>query len=119
MRHQAATCVICDEPIYVEIEDGMSAPATRVEVQRAATAHLHTHPEPVVAHFYLSAVLDRLAPNERALAVREIYGDLRKLWGDRDARGLYSIDEALGSVAMYRLWHAASACSGKGCRHTP
>ncbi len=117
MRQQVASCGICDQPIYAEVELGVPASAARAILQRAASEHLHTHPEPVVAHFYLQTTIERLPPDERLLLIREIYTDLRRLWGDADGRGVYTIDEALGSAAMYRLWHSASACSHPGCAH--
>ena len=87
------------------------------EFEAAAEGHLRTHPKPVLAHFWLGRFLDDLRPDERALAVKQIYSELLALWGDQDSRGIYSIDEALSTPSMYRLWLAANRCSYRACRH--
>jgi hypothetical protein len=121
MKQQAAICEICGEPIYVEMRSvpagltgGLSA-----SVERAAAEHLLTHPSPVVERFLLRKHLDELAPNLRPIAVKQVYTQLRQLWGDEDTRGVYSIDEVLGSAALYRLWTSADRCTWARCRHAP
>jgi hypothetical protein len=113
-------CEICNEPIWMDIPDSGAAddPAHRQhEFQALADEHLRTHPAPVQARFWLRRFLDDVRPSERAVAVRRIYTDLRALWGDQDSRGVYSIDEALGSARVYRLWLDANRCSFATCRH--
>jgi hypothetical protein len=119
MKQQAAICEICGEPIYVEIA-GVAAGRPSgyyASVQRAAAEHLATHPSPVVERFLLRKHLDELAPNVRPIAVKQVYSQLRELWGDDDRRGVYSIDEVLGTTAMYQLWRSATHCTWSGCRH--
>ena len=36
---------------------------------------------------------------------------------DEDAVGVYSIDEALGDLAVYQLWRNTNHCGLKACRH--
>jgi hypothetical protein len=57
--------------------------------------------------FWLRRSLCDLPPADRALAVRDIYSKLRELWGDTDRVGAYSIEEALGTTGMHRLWLSA------------
>ena len=121
MRQQAAICEICGETIYVELEQ---VPAGRARgyyasVQRAAAEHLATHPSPVVERYLLRKHLDELKPDVRPAAVKQVYTQLRELWGEDDTRGVYSIDEALGSVTMYQLWRNAGHCSWSRCQHAP
>jgi hypothetical protein len=117
MQEKAAVCEICGEAIYVESERGGSWGAFHAILERAATEHLASHPTAVVERFLLRKHLDELAPDVRPLAVKQVYADLRELWGDEDRRGVYSIDEALGSLEVYRLWCASNRCTWEHCRH--
>jgi hypothetical protein len=59
---------------------------------------------------------------QRPTIVRDIY---RSLLGttrdnaftlnDADARGVYSIDEVLGDLDVYRMWRNASRCGDPRC----
>jgi hypothetical protein len=120
MQQKAAICEICGEPIHVEFEQ---APASQrsslyAVVERAAADHLATHPTPIVEQFLLRKHLDEIAPDVRPAAVKQIYSDLVELWGDADRRGVYTIDDVLGSLDVYRLWCNANRCTFDGCRHT-
>ena len=114
---QAATCAICDEPIYVDPEAAAGWAGLMPLVERAAAEHLAKHPAPIVEQFRLRKRLDQLPPHERPAAVKRVYEELLKFWGDQDNRGVYSIDEALGTPAMFGLWHSANACTWPHCRH--
>jgi hypothetical protein len=113
MKQQAAICEICGE----EGVPAGSAGGFYASVRRAAAEHLSTHPSPVVELFLLRKHLDEFAPHVRPVAVKQVYSQLRQLWGDEDTRGTYSIDEALGSASMYSLWSTANRCTWSGCRH--
>ncbi len=117
MRAQVATCGVCDEPIYLDLEEGEPADQLLRDLRQVEAQHLQRHPAPVLALFALRQVLDRLSPSDRALRVRQVYRALLELWGDYDRRGVYSIDEALGSAACYRLWMDAERCAYGRCRH--
>ncbi len=119
MKTQVATCGVCDEPIYLDFDEATPADGLLRDLRKAEEQHLKKHPGPVLALFALRQVLDRLAPGERAVQVRRVYRALLELWGDYDRRGVYTIDEALGSATMYRLWADAEACSYHRCRHRP
>jgi hypothetical protein len=121
MRQQAAICEICGETIYVKLGEVTAGRKTGyyASVQRAAAEHLATHPSPVVERFLLRKHLDELEPSARPIAVKQVYSQLRELWGEDDTRGVYSIDEALGSAALYQLWQSAGHCAWASCRHAP
>jgi hypothetical protein len=121
MQEQAAICEICGDPIYVEIgrehESASWLGGFSQAVERAAAAHIATHPTPVVERFLLRKHLDEIAPDVRPAAVKQVYAELREMWGDEDRRGMYSIDEVLGEVTVYRLWLDASRCTWDRCHH--
>jgi hypothetical protein len=87
------------------------------ELNALADEHLRSHPVPVQEHFWLRRFLDDMRPSERAVAVRRIVTQLRALWGEHDSRGVYSIDEVLGTARAYRLWLDAHRCSYAACKH--
>jgi len=122
MKTVVAKCAICDEPIWMDLPDGSDGDdpqLLRCEFAAAAEDHLRLHPAPVRARFWLRRYLDELVvPVDRATAVKRIYAELRSLWGDQDARGIYAVDEVLGGASMYRLWLAADRCSYSKCRHS-
>ena len=119
MKTQVATCGVCDEPIYLDIDEETPADRLLRQLRDAEAQHLQKHPGPVLALYALRQRLDRLSPCDRAMHVRRVYRALLELWGDYDQRGDYSVDEALGSASMYRLWADAEACSYRRCRHQP
>jgi hypothetical protein len=121
MKTALARCAICDEPIWMDLPDGSDGDdpeLLRCEFAQVAEDHLRSHPAPVRARFWLRRYLDELVPADRAMAVKRIYAELRRLWGDQDARSIYTIDEVLGCASMYRLWLAADHCSYGRCRHS-
>jgi hypothetical protein len=128
MHEKAAICEICGEAIYVEVDRELGSTASlapagdsglNAVVERAAREHLARHPSAVVERFLLRKHLDDLAPDVRPTAVKEVYSHLRELWGDEDRKGVYSIDEALGCMAVYQLWCNANRCTWERCRHQP
>jgi hypothetical protein len=120
MKTVVARCAICDEPIWMDLSSdsgGDDPELLRYEFAAVAEDHLRSHPAPEHARFWLRRHLDELLPGDRAMAVKRIYAELRCEWGDEDIRGIYAIDEVLGSSSTYRLWLAANRCSYGKCRH--
>jgi len=117
MQEKAAICEICGAGIYVDAEQIKTLSGFGEIFERAANEHLASHPTPVVERFLLRKHLEELAPDVRGLAVKQVYAELRELWGDEDRRGVYTIDEALGSLDLYRLWCHANRCTWENCRH--
>jgi hypothetical protein len=117
MQERAAICEICGEDIYVDAEGVRSWGSFGAVIERAATEHLASHPTAVVERFLLRKHLDELAPDVRGLAVKQVYSELRELWGDEDRAGVYTIDEVLGSLPVYRLWCNANRCTWEHCKH--
>ena len=120
MRISAATCPICDEPLWLEVPDGSpiaDEPLLSQQCEAIAEEHLRSHPVPVQARFWLRQFLEDIQSGERAAAVKKIYLELRAMWGEQDTRASYQIDEVLGSLAMYRLWLDVDRCTRADCRH--
>jgi hypothetical protein len=58
--------------------------------------------------------------------VRDVYRQLLGTTRDKqyalneaDGRGVYSIDEVLGDVKLYRLWQSSSRCGDPRCQQHP
>jgi len=121
MQEKAAICEICGEEIWIDAgptpRSGWARGGLQAVVERAAQEHLARHPTAIVERFLLRKHLDELAPDVRPVAVKQVYSQLRELWGDEDRRPVYSIEEALGDMAVYRLWCNANRCTWKHCRH--
>lgn len=116
---EVGVCGICGESIRVEPPPIPEEAALLSAAREAAEEHVATHSTTQIVHAQLRRVLPQLPSSEREEAVKQVYAELRKMWGDQDSRGVYSIDEVLGSSAMYRLWHDAGSCgrSDRGCAH--
>jgi hypothetical protein len=108
-QHPVAICNICHQPISIPCTGAPGQIMGRA--QQAAQEHLAQHPPRERARFVLST-LESAPLAIRLQALKEAYGPL----DDQDRRGVYSVDEALGSAAMYRLWLDAGCCSGPHCR---
>jgi hypothetical protein len=103
-------CAVCGESIWVDDCDDVDrwdAARFAEEFSVLAADHIRSHPRQALARFCLNRFRDDARPSQRALAVRQVYRELCALSGDEDSHPVYTIDEALGSVSMYRLWLAS------------
>jgi hypothetical protein len=110
-------CPICGEIPYSYTIVASSGKARLAQIHAARRAHLLTHSAREIARVPMRTRLLELPVNRRRILADWLYRELRHEWGDRDRRGLYSIDEALNSAALHRLWHATASCGYAGCRH--
>ncbi len=118
LRH-AATCGLCEQPIYIDLDGALPAPTLVQQLLEAEKAHLRQHPAPLLALYWLRKSLTDLPLAERTERVRQVYLAVRGLRGDEDCRGVYTVDEALGNAALYHFWLSADRCSRRDCRHEP
>jgi len=122
-------CGICGDLVRSEIEASWH-PRTWQHgkwaqvAERDMRAHLDTHSFAEVLRFEIRQDLEEVPDEQRPTIVRDIYRSLlgttahrRFTLNDSDGVGVYSIDEALGDLAMYRLWRNANNCGVEGCRH--
>ena len=111
------TCHICGRDIRAHFEPGLGSIDVIRAARAAAERHLRAHTAAERARAKLRQALPYLPAAQRRMLVRDVYTDLLRQWGDQDRRGTYTIEEALGSVAMHRLWQEATACGAPDCRH--
>ena len=98
------TCEVCGHVIYADL-DGPATSNRLILAARAATReHLASHTQGELLRTELRGLLPSLNAAQRLTVVREVYSCLRAEWGEQDSRGVYTVEDALGSAALYRLW---------------
>jgi len=72
--------------------------------------------------FEIRQDLDQVPEEQRPSIIRDVYRGLLGSMRDgqysldaRDSEGVYSIDEALGDLEIYRLWGSANRCGDPHC----
>jgi hypothetical protein len=118
------TCALCGDVVRSVVGSNWN-PSTQVRrAQEDMEAHLMTHSFAELLRFEIRQDLEQVPEEQRPTIVRDVYrgllGDLRN--GEYrlnacDGLGVYSIDEVLGDLDVYRLWVNANACGRRGCRH--
>jgi CheY-like chemotaxis protein len=110
------TCPICDTTAYADIAD--VGHTDRFEAIRTARIqHVLNHSAAEIADVPIRKRLLQLPLDGRRRLASWFYRELRQDWGDLDRRGVHSIDQALDSPALHRLWHEAVLCGAPNCRH--
>jgi hypothetical protein len=114
---EVGTCEVCGEGIYADV--GAIVPGGKVlGLARAAMRqHLRSHTEGQILRAEMRALLPRLSAEQRASFVQRVYAQLRAEWGEQESRGVYTVEDVLGSAELYRLWQDAHRCWSAGCRH--
>lgn len=89
-------------------------------------AHLKTHSFAELLRHEIRQDLEQVPEEQRPTIVRDIY---RGLLGtttngefaldSHDGQGVYSIDDVLGSIDMYRVWRTANSCGDPSCAQHP
>jgi hypothetical protein len=120
------TCAICGDLVRSEFGANWNLGERARRAMLDMQAHLDTHSFAELLRFEIRQDLDQVPDEQRPAIVRDIY---RSLLGKtchgvftldpHDGRGVYSIDEALGDMALYQLWRAANACGLPTCEHEP
>ena len=114
---RVGTCPICGLAVFAQIDDAMSAPVRIRAIHAARQAHVLSHSAREIAHVPLRTRLLQMPIAQRHILADWVYRELRQHWGDADGRGVHSIDEALHSVALHRLWQDATRCGFPSCSH--
>ncbi len=116
-------CVICGDLIESNVPNNWHPSKLARRAEWDMQAHLKTHSFAEVLRYELRQDLDQVPEEDRATIVRDVYRELLGVWtpdgsyslGHADSRGVFSLDEALGSVTLYRLWRSAKRCRLRDC----
>src|SRR5262245_48783662 len=116
------TCGICGDVVRSEIAPHWHPSKQLRRAHRDMQTHMQTHSFAEVLRFEIRQDLEQVPDDERPSIVRDVYRSLLGTTEDGvftlgalDARGTYSLDEALGSLSLYRLWRDAAACGMPRC----
>jgi hypothetical protein len=114
---RVGTCPICGIGLYAEIDDSLTVPARIRAIHAVRRAHVLSHTAGDIARVPLRTRLLQMPIGQRRILADWVYSELRHQWGDADRLGVHSIDEALNSVTMHRLWQDALRCNYPSCLH--
>src|SRR3979411_2158166 len=119
------TCRICGGLVPTELGATWHPGKWAQLAERSMQAHLDTHSFAEVLRFEIRQDLEEVPDEQRPTIVRDIYRSLlgptahkHFTLGAAAAIGMFSIDEALGDLAVYQHWRSANNCGLKDCRHT-
>jgi CheY-like chemotaxis protein len=113
------TCPMCGHTVFARVDQRFSRAEQLAEVYAARRAHVMAHTAGDLAYEPLRAKLSQLPLDRRRILASWMYPEVRQDWGDRDRRGVFSIDEVLHSPSLHRLWLDAATCDlTSGCRHS-
>lgn len=116
-------CGICGDLIRSDVAATWHPSKQLRRAQRAMQAHLKTHSFAEVLRFEIRQDLDQVPEEQRPSIMRDVYRALLGRVGDAgaftlgadDSVGVYSLDEALGTASIYRLWRVHNACGLRAC----
>lgn len=111
-RSAEQTCGICGEGIRMDLRGislglEMSGEIARAR-REAVSAHMQQHSEQEIRLHLMRQLLEHTPESKRLSVVKKVYRELGLLDGAEDTRGVYSIEEVLGSAVIYRFWHDAN-----------
>jgi hypothetical protein len=120
-----STCAICGTATETRIPPDWHPSHLARRAEEDLDSHLQTHSLAEVLRHEIRQDLNQVPEAERATIIRDIYrnllgtsdGDFYSL-NDSDRLGVYSIDEALGSLNLIQLWRSANRCSNRFCLHS-
>ena len=119
-----STCGICGDLIESRVPSNWHPSKLARRAEWDLQAHLKKHSFAEVLRYEIRQDLDQVPDDERATIVRDIYrqllgkhtGNGAFALGDADSQGVYSIEDVLGGVELYRVWRTANRCVQPGCQ---
>jgi hypothetical protein len=114
---RVGTCPICGISLYADIDDSLTVPDRIRAIHAVRRAHVLSHTAGDIARVPLRTRLLQMPIGQRRILADWVYSELRHQWGDADRLGIHSIDEALDSVTIHRLWQDALRCNYPSCPH--
>jgi hypothetical protein len=122
-REIVTTCGICGDVVRSTVGQNWHPRKRALRAHRDMQEHLMTHSFAELLRYEIRQDLQQVPEEQRPTIVRDIYRGLlgttrdgRFELGDRDGLGVYSIDEVLGDLELYRMWRAANRCGDPSCR---
>jgi rRNA maturation protein Nop10 len=117
-----STCGVCGNQIHTAIPPSWHPSKLASRAERDLQAHMRTHSFAEILRSEIRQDLDQVPEEQRPIIVRDIYRNLLgKMIGQRfvlnepDGKGVYTIDDALGSIELYRMWRTAARCAEPNC----
>ena len=116
-------CGICGDLVRTEVPPNWHPSKQLLRAQRDMRAHMQKHTFAEVLRYEIRQDIDQVPEEQRPSIIRDVYRALLGRVGDAgaftfgpdDGVGVYSIDDALGSAALYRLWRSHNACGLRDC----
>jgi CheY-like chemotaxis protein len=118
LREPVGSCPICGRTAYAILNLGLRPTERLSQIYAARRTHVMSHTAADLVHEPMRRRLLQLPVDRRRILANWMFHDMRQDWGDRDRRGIFSIDEVLQATALRDLWHEATACGAPTCRHT-
>jgi hypothetical protein len=85
-------------------------------------AHMRTHSFAELLRYEIRQDLEEVPEEQRPVIVRDIYRSLlgttsgtRFTLNSTDGQGVYSVEDVLGDIDLYRLWRSANRCGAPNC----
>jgi hypothetical protein len=122
------TCGICGTAVESRVPANWHPSKLARRAERDMAAHLRTHSLAELLRYEIRKDLDQVPDEQRPSIVRDVY---RQLLGTTtaergfalnapDGQGLYTIDEVLGHLEVYRLWQSDARCGDPSSeQHAP
>jgi hypothetical protein len=117
-----STCGVCGGQIRTTIPPSWHPSKLARRAEHDLQAHMRTHSFAEILRSEIRQDLDQVPDEQRPIIVRDIYRNLLgKMQGGQfalnepDGQGVYSIDEVLGHIDLYRMWRVAARCYEPNC----
>ncbi len=108
-------CAICGEPIYTSGSNNQALEKERRHVTAQLANHMLAHSSTERMRLALRAVLPAMTQELRLTALRRFYRAVLPSMSEHQFTATYGIDEALGSIELYRLWLESGHCNKGRC----
>ena len=117
------TCGICGDLVRSVVAPTWNPGKKARRAHKDMQDHLMTHSFAELLRYEIRQDLDQVPEEQRPAIVRDVYRGLlgsskngQYALDDTDGRGVYTIDEVLGQIDLYRLWDSAARCGDPHCQ---
>jgi hypothetical protein len=116
-RQRVGRCPVCEQDAFTLLRRRPRAAERTAVIHHARWTHVLSHTPAELTQASPCAHLLELPRARRRILGQWLYRELRHDWGDRDRRGVHSIDEVLHLATLRLLWRDTRACDQPDCRH--